>query len=174
MFFQNFFLLRNIKEVLRNIFFYVMSHNKCDVTQKAHSSRMMLYNSAEEQNVLHGHWILLLQKFLKCVDRKMDVNERVLLMNGIITYLWTIIGIVIQVQAFSCVNLICTVHYLKNCYFCTSSPLADQWEWLNLYQLHPWALCESSYIYVWLHQLSVRRAVDSCCVPFSHSFVETG
>lgn len=43
----------------------------------------------------------------------MDVNERVPLMNGIVTYSWAIIGIVTQVQAFSCVNHICTVHNLN-------------------------------------------------------------
>jgi len=56
----------------------------------------------------------------------MDVNERVPLMNKIVTYSWAIIGIVIQVGF-----LMCKSYYLKktknnNSYFCTSSPLTDQ------------------------------------------------
>lgn len=69
-------------------------------------------------------------------------------------------------QAFSCVNPICSVYYLKNGYFCTSSPLTDQWDWLNLHQSHPCALCESSHIYVWLHQLSVLKVLLSGPLSF--------
>jgi len=86
----------------------------------------------------------------------MDVNERVPLMNKIVTYSWAIIGIVIQVGF-----LMCKSYYLKK---------KQQQLFLHQFSSHrPVRMTKSPSVtslcslwiklYVWLHQLSVCRAV---------------
>lgn len=49
---------------------------------------------------IYASWPLNFKSFKSVYTEKMDVNERVPLMNGIVTYSWAIIGIAIQAQRF--------------------------------------------------------------------------
>ncbi len=115
---------------------------------------------------IYASWPLNFKRF-----KRVNTEKWVLLMNGIPTYSWAVIGIAILAQAFSYGKSYLLSTLFKKLLFLhqfssripvkmTKSPSVT-------------SLC-SLWIYVWLHQLSVRRDVDSCWVPLSHSFVETG